>query len=165
MCSIGTKNLLILFWLASSILMSSYKDVENIVKWCPGIKFKSKRDFGPLFKSVQGGATHWYTHKTSHARKHSHARTRARTNTHTHTHTLTHATTLFPIALYFPISATREAFKVPSTYRPGTFSILSETISCTSRILTNKGLKRCSISTKNSQILFWLASFLLMSSY
>ena len=28
--------------------MSSYKDVENIVKGCPGIKFKSNREFGPV---------------------------------------------------------------------------------------------------------------------
>ena len=130
MCWIGTKNSQILFWLASFVLMSLYKDVENIVKWCPGIKFKSRRDFGPLFKSVQGGATHWYKHKKrlTHANTHTHARTRARTNTHTHTHRQHYFQ-----SLCFPISATREKFKVPSTYRPGTFSIHSETLSCTSR--------------------------------
>ena len=131
MCWIGTKNSQILFWLASFVLMSLYKDVENIVKWYPGIKFKSKRDFGPLFKSVQGGATHWYTH----TKRLTHANTRTHARTHTHTHT--HTTTLFPIALCFPISATREMFKVPSTYRPGTFSIRSETLSCTSRTHTH----------------------------
>ena len=44
--------------LASFLLMLSYKDIENLVKGCPGIKFKSNREFGHLFWSVQGGATH-----------------------------------------------------------------------------------------------------------
>ena len=67
--------------------------------------------------------------------------------------------------LCFPISATREMFKVPSTYRPGIFSIIPETLSCTCRIPTKSGHKICSTGKKNSQILFSLASFLLMSSY
>ena len=55
--------------------------------------------------------THTHTHKTSHARKHTHARTHARAHARTHIYT----TTLFPIALCFPVSATREMFKVPSS--------------------------------------------------
>ena len=81
-----------------------------------------------------------------HTCMHTHMHTCMHTHTHAHTHT--HTTTLFPIAPCFPIYATREMFKVPSTYRPGTFSILSETLSCTSRIPTKNGLKRCSTGTK-----------------
>ena len=85
--------------LASFLLMSSYKDIENLVKGCPGIKFKSNREFGPLFWSVQGGATNCiHMHKTSHAHTHTHTQTRTHarteermyTHTHTHTHTRLH---------------------------------------------------------------------------
>ena len=159
MCWIGTKNSQILFWLASFVLMSLYKDVENIVKWCPGIKFKSRRDFGPLFKSVQGGATHWYKHKkTSHARKHSHARTHARTHEHTHTHTdntiSNHSVFLSPppekCSRYHPRTAL-----VPflSTQRP--FPVpLGDT-----HTHTQMAFDRCSTGKKNSQILFSLPYF------
>ena len=114
---------------------------------------------------------HIDTHTQNVARTQTHKRTLARTyvgtheHTHTHTYTHTHTTTLFPVALCFPIYATREMFKVPSTYRPRIFSILPETLSCTSRIPTKNGLNMCSTGKKNSQILFSLASFLLMSSY
>ena len=109
--------------------------------------------------------TRTHTLTNTHARTHAHTHTHARTHTHVrsyalihksktheraHTHSRVHAhtphthkhtTTLIPIALYLPLSATREAFTVPSTYRPGTFFILSENLSCTPRIPTNKGLK------------------------
>ena len=119
--------------------MSSQKDVENIVKGCSGIKFKSNRQFGPIFWCVQGGATHGYTYtkRRTHANTQTHARTHARTHKHTHTHTHTHThihdytisnRSLFPYL--------RHPRNVQGTiqYRPGTFSILSETLSCTSRI-------------------------------
>ena len=78
--------------------------------------------------------THTLTHTHTHTRTHTytHTHTHARTHARTHTHSHTHTTTLFPFALCFPIYATREMFKVPSTYRPGIFSILPETLSCTS---------------------------------
>ena len=81
------------------------------------IKFKSNREFGPFFWSVQGDATNCiHMHKTSHARRHTHTHTHARTEermytevphieshaqniartqtqTQTHTHTHTHART------------------------------------------------------------------------
>ena len=75
------------------------------------------------------------TKRHTHARTHTHTRTEECMYTRTHTH----MTTLFPISVCLPLSARREVFKVPSTYHPGTFSILSETLSCFSRIPTNKG--------------------------
>ena len=100
--------------------------------------------------------THTHTHTHIHTHTRAHARMHSWTHVHTHIHTHTHTTTLFPISLFLPLSAIR-AFKVPSTYRSGTFSILSETLSCTSRIPTNKGPKKVFHRYK--------ASFLLMSSY
>ena len=66
----------ILFWLVSFVLMSSYKDVENIVKGCSGIEFKSNREFGPLFLvNTRWCHTLIHTHITSHAYRHRHALT------------------------------------------------------------------------------------------
>ena len=91
------------------------------------------------------------THKMLHARKHTHARTHvhahARTHTHTHDHTISNCS-LFPYLchpryLFYPP-------RDPFTYRSDTHK--------------KNGLKRCTTGKKNSQILFSLASFLLMSS-
>ena len=70
MCSIGTKNSQILFWLASFVLTSLYKDVENIVNDVQGSNSKANETSGlsfGLYKEVPHVDTH--THKTSHARK------------------------------------------------------------------------------------------------
>ena len=104
-----------------------------------------------------------HTHKTSHARKHPHARTHARAHARTHTHT--HTTTLFPITLCFPISATREMFKVPSSTALVPFLSSQRPFPVPfgypqkKKKKKKKGLKRCSTGKKNSQILFSLASF------
>ena len=103
---------------------------------------------GRLYLTATGAHTQNVARTQTHTR--THARTHARTKTHTHTHT----TTLLPIALCFPISATREMFKVPSTYRPGTFSILTEPFPVPLGNPSKNGHKRCSTGTKNSQILF-----------
>ena len=115
--------------------MSSYKDVENIVKDVQGSNSKATESSGLSFGRYKE-VPHIDTHTQNVARTQTHTRTHVRTNarTHTHTHTRLH----YFQSLCFPISATREMFKVPSTYRPGTFSILSETLSCTSRIPTQK---------------------------
>ena len=145
-CTTIKKNSQILFSLASFLLMSSRgckRMSRDQIQKQPTVRASLGR-----YKEVPQIVCTCTKHRT-HARTHTHthirtdtqtqnARARAHTLARAHTHT-THTTTLFPIALCLPLSATREAFKVPSTYRPGTFSILSETLSCTSRIPTNKG--------------------------
>ena len=69
------------------------------------------------------------THTRTHARAH------ARTHTHTHTHTHIHDYTISNRSL-FPYLRHPRNVQGTIQYRPGTFSILSETLalSCTSRI-------------------------------
>ena len=128
-CSTGKKTSQVLFSLASFLLMSSYS--------CKRMSRDQIQKQPTVRASLLVGTRRChklYTHAQNVAR----ARTHTHGRTHVHTHKHTHTTTLFPIALCLPLSGTREAFKVPSTYHPGTFSILSETLSCTSRIPTNK---------------------------
>ena len=95
------------------------------------------------FWSVQGGATNCI-------HTHAHARTHRRTHVHTHTHT--HTTTLFPISV--SLSLPDEKF---SRYHPPTalvpFLSSQKPFPVPLGYPQTRGLKRCSISTKNSQIL------------
>ena len=107
--------------------LGRYKEVPQIVCTCT--------------KHRTHAHTHTHTHTHTFALIHK-PKTHARAHTHSRAHTHTPHTRLHYFrSLCLPLSATREAFTVPSTYRPGTVSILSETLSSTSRIPTNKGLK------------------------
>ena len=108
-----------------------------------------------------------YTHKKSHKRKHPHARTRARANTHTHTHTHTshktsHArrhththTNTHVRSLSVSLSPPPEKL---SRYHPRTalvpFLSSQKPFPVPLGYPQTRGLKRCSIGTKNSQIVF-----------
>ena len=81
--------------------MSSYKDVENIVKDVQGSNSKATESSGLSFgqyKEVPHIDSHAHniartqtqTHVRTHAHTHTHTHTRTRTRTHTHTHTHTH---------------------------------------------------------------------------
>ena len=123
-CTTGKKNSQILFSLASFLLMSSCSckrmSMDQIQKQ-PTVRASllvGTRRCHKLYAHAQNIAR---THARTHTRSHWYTnpkRTRAHTLARAYTHT-THTTTLFPIALCLPLSATREAFTVPSTYRPG----------------------------------------------
>ena len=113
-------------------------------------------------------------HKTSHARRHTHthtqtrthARTEERTYTHTHTHTHTHTQRHYSRSFSASLSPPPEKC---SRYHPRTalvpFLSSQRPFPVPLGYPQENGLKRCSTGKKNSQILFSLASFLLMSSY